>query len=87
MMIYHFEGKIYMTGKNKNFKLAIAISAITQIGISVIISVFICIYGAAWLRDKFSLGNWIVILGIVLGIGSGILSVFRQVRAFFDKTR
>lgn len=41
---------------------------LTQLGLSVAVPPVIFIMLAVWLRDRFSLGSWIVWTGIVLGL-------------------
>lgn len=41
---------------------------LTQLGISVAAPLAGCILGAFWLRNRFGLGSWIVIVGILLGL-------------------
>ena len=41
---------------------------LTQLGISVAVPPALCILGAVWLRNRFGLGAWILIVGIVLGL-------------------
>ena len=40
---------------------------LTQLGISVAVPPVVMILLAVWLRNRFDLGVWVVILGIVLG--------------------
>jgi len=51
-----------------------ALNSITQLGLSVVISFLLWIFIAMWIRDKFNLGNFIMIIGIFLGLGSAVLS-------------
>lgn len=53
---------------------------VTQFGISVITPILLCVWFAAWLRDKFSLGDWAVIVGIVIGAGAGIMSMLKMIK-------
>jgi len=57
----------------KTFRL---LTWFTQLALSVVVPLLLCIWGAVYLRDRFLLGSWIVILGIVLGFG-GAISSFR----------
>ena len=41
---------------------------LTQAGLSVILPPVFFIWGAAWLKTRFSLGGWILILGVALGL-------------------
>ncbi len=64
----------------KDMKLLIWI---TQLGISVAAPLGGFILLAVWLRDRFSWGNWVVIVGAVLGVvcaAEGLLSSIRAMR-------
>ncbi len=50
---------------------------ITQLGLSVAMPIAIFVLGALWLRDRYHMGAWILVLGIVLGLYSGF-SAFRS---------
>lgn len=39
----------------------------TQLGFSVAAPLALCTLGALWLRNRFSLGPWILVLGIGMG--------------------
>ncbi len=45
-----------------------AIVWITQLGISVAMPLLIFVFGSVWLRERFDLGAWVVIVGVVFGI-------------------
>ena len=47
---------------------------ISQLGVSLITPPLVCIWGAYWLQNHFSLGGWIMILGIILGFGAAASS-------------
>lgn len=56
---------------------------LTQLGFSLIAPPLLCVGGAWWLQRRFSLGGWILVLGLVLGIGgmvSTAVGFFRHVR-------
>ena len=40
---------------------------LTQLGLSVAFPLAGCIWLAVWLRDRYALGKWVLIVGIVLG--------------------
>lgn len=48
----------------KDYKLLVWL---TQLGISVAAPLTLCILGALWLRSRFGLGPWVLVLGIGLG--------------------
>lgn len=60
---------------------------LTQMGMSLAMPLVICIAGSAWLKDKFELGGWVVILGIVLGIGSMAVTLRDYVISFSRKAQ
>ena len=60
--------------KNKTFEAFKNLSFLTQFGLSVVSPIIIYIWLASWLRDKFSLGDWIMAVGIVLGLFSAFYS-------------
>ena len=41
---------------------------VTQLGISVAVPPAAFIWLGVWLRDRFALGNWVVIVAIVVGV-------------------
>ncbi|MEE0867360.1 MAG: AtpZ/AtpI family protein [Clostridia bacterium] len=55
-------------------KMIQALSSITQLGISVVVSFFIWIFIASWLKKTFDLGNAVMVIGIICGAGSGVMS-------------
>ena len=40
---------------------------LTQLGLSIVCPLLLCLLGAVWLRDRFGFGNWVIFLGIALG--------------------
>lgn len=45
---------------------------LTQLGFSIVSPLVFYVLLALWLRSKFSLGAWVLIVGIVLGIAGAI---------------
>jgi MFS-type transporter involved in bile tolerance (Atg22 family) len=41
---------------------------LTQLGLSVVAPLGCFVLLAVWLRQKFGLGNWVIIAGVILGI-------------------
>lgn len=41
---------------------------LSQFGMSIAISLGLCLFGASWLRDRFGLENWVFIPAILLGL-------------------
>lgn len=54
---------------------------LSQLAFSVTSPLLVCILGAVWLRQHFGLGAWVVILGVVLGIGGAVSGFLSSLRA------
>ena len=68
-----------MTKKNK--EIIDALSNITQLGLSVAISFLLWIFIALKIKNYFNLGNIVMLLGVLLGTGSAILSFIKFLKA------
>ena len=44
----------------------------TQLAFSAVGPLVLCIMGAVWLRERFQLGGWVVLLGVLFGFGGAI---------------
>ena len=44
----------------------------TQLAFSAVGPLVLCIMGAVWLRDRFQLGGWVVLLGVLFGFGGAV---------------
>jgi len=58
-----------------------ALSMLTQVGITLITPILLCILFASWLVRKLGIGSWVVILGAVIGAASGFLNLWKQFKA------
>ena len=52
------------------------LSLLSQLAISLLTPVLMMIFVCTWLKNRFGLGNGIILLGIFLGIGSGLSTVW-----------
>lgn len=62
-----------MKGRNNiwyNFSL------ISQLAISFLTPIFLMIFVCTWLKNNFGIGDWLIIAGILIGLGSGLSSVW-----------
>lgn len=64
-----------------------AINSITQLGLTVIISFLLWIFIAMWVKDKFNLGNYVMLIGILLGLSSAVLSFIKFCRLISPKEK
>lgn len=76
-----------MSKNKKIFNSLKYTTMITQLGISVVTPILLCIFGALWLKGKFNLGNWIVICGIVVGVSSGFYSLMSYFYLFLKDAK
>lgn len=59
---------------------------ILQIGLTMMVSIFLCVYAGVWLNNKFDT-VWFVPVFLVLGIGGGIKSAWNLVKGYTKKDR
>ena len=50
------------------------------LGLSVVTPLVVFLLGAVWLRERFGLGGWVIIAGLLVGLYSAVAG-FRQVIA------
>lgn len=56
------------TPVGKYVALARALMWLTELALSVAAPLMLFVYGAVWLRNRFGLGVWVIILGAALGL-------------------
>lgn len=71
--------------KNSRREIARALGSITQLGLTVVFSFLIWIGIASFAKKALNLGNFILVLGILLGAGSGILSFVKFIKSATQK--
>ncbi|MBQ7541466.1 MAG: AtpZ/AtpI family protein [Clostridia bacterium] len=57
-----------------------ALSYLTQLGLSVAIPPVLCIFGGLWLQKRFALGDWVIAVGLLVGLISGACSFASFIR-------
>ena len=57
------------------------LSLLTQLGLSVIVPLLLCLFGALYLQNRFGLGGWIVAVGVLLGLGGAAASLRSVLRS------
>lgn len=50
---------------------------ITQLGLSISIPIILSVWIAGWIAKKFELGIWVILIGIVLGLGGAGVSAVK----------
>lgn len=41
---------------------------LSQLGISIVSPLILCLFGSVWLRNRYGLGSWLIVLGLLLGL-------------------
>ncbi len=71
-----------MEGNKKIYKSLKYMTMLTQLGISVVAPLILCIPAAIWIKSKLNLGDWVVLVGVMLGIASGCYSFWQSLKKF-----
>ena len=63
---------------------------LSQFGMSIAVSLGLCLFGASWLRDRFGLENWIFLPAILAGLWMAVgsfrsISVYQRNRDAWNK--
>lgn len=74
-----------MSQKHKLHKTAAALSMISQFGLSVATPIVLCILAAGWLKQRFALGDWVMLAGVLTGVGSGLCSILNFIKRIQKK--
>ena len=64
-----------------------ALALVTQIGVSMIVPIFLCLILGSFLDKIFHTGNILMIVFIVLGVCAGFRSVYIMTKDFYKKFR
>ncbi|MBQ3060990.1 MAG: AtpZ/AtpI family protein [Lachnospiraceae bacterium] len=70
--------------KSEKRKILFAISLVSQIGISMMVPIFLCVGIAVWLGEKLG-KDYVVIIGILLGVIVAFRNVFYLTKRMYAK--
>lgn len=70
--------------KHRNVMKAIAM--ISQIGLGMIVPIFLCVYAGVFLRDKFD-KEYLFLIFLLLGILAAIRNLFTLTSSFYKKDK
>ena len=59
---------------------------LTQFGLSVVVPPTLCIAGSVWLRHRFTLGGWVVAVGVVVGVLAAVSCLRGSLQALDRQT-
>lgn len=60
---------------NNKYRYMRAAAHLTQFGLNMVSPIILCIIIAIWLRSKFNIGSWVVIVAIILGVAAAGLNM------------
>ena len=40
----------------------------------------LCVLGSVWLRDRLELGAWVIVLGVLLGVGGSFAALWQNLK-------
>lgn len=60
---------------------------LTQLGLSVAVPLGGFVFLALWLRSQFGWGQWVIWVGIVLGVVSACTGMYQSLKALLSLTR
>lgn len=63
------------------------LSLVTQIGLVVVMTVAIGAYVGLWLDNRLATGVVFTLLGLLVGIGGALWSVYRAIEGFFRERK
>ncbi len=58
-----------------------------QLGLSVAIPLAGCIFLARWLQDRFGLGTWVLVVGLILGLALAVDGLRHSLKAMARLSR
>lgn len=75
-----------MKKQSTMFQVLSGLSYLTQVGLSVATPLVLCLLGAWWLYNRLGAGLWVFPAGLLLGLVSGIISLWNFLRYVNKKT-
>jgi len=58
---------------------------ITRLGLSVVVSIVICVLGFNYLDKKLQTNGNLLIVGVVLGVILGMIAAYRQLKKYYER--
>ena len=76
-----------MKKRNDLLKSLRLLGYLTQFGLSVIMPPLILVFLGVWLADRYSIGAWLIVVLLLLGLVSSGCSFYRFFKIFVRETR
>lgn len=69
-----------MSENNEKYKQIRALAHLTQFGLNMVTPIVLCVMFALWLKNKFNMGGWTVIVAIILGVAAAMLNMIKFIK-------
>ena len=76
-----------MKQKKSTIKALQGLVWLTQLGFSLVVPPLMLIWLAIWLQSRFDLGSWVLIAGILLGLGGSVGTALTFYRATIHESK
>ncbi len=63
------------------------IGGVAGFGLSVVTPLVVCILLAVWLKNRYGLEDWIMVVAVVVGLISSACGAYRSIKAFVETDR
>ena len=73
--------------KTPDRKTLLALKSLTDLGLNIVISLLLWIFIAHLVKKSFGLGNYVMLIGICLGLGSAALSFVKFCKMAVEKEK
>ena len=74
-----------MNKRSNLIELLRLVSYVSQFGLSVVMPIVLCVLLGVWLNMSYGVGEWLIVLLLVVGLISGGCGFFRFVRPFMSQ--
>jgi hypothetical protein len=54
---------------------------ITQLGLSIASPLVVCVVGSVWLSNHFGIGKWLIVVGVIAGIGGAVSALVSSMKS------
>lgn len=63
--------------KSTSLEIGKGLALVTQVGITILVPMLLCIWGASFLVRRFNFSNGFIVVGTIVGVAAGMVSVYR----------
>lgn len=63
------------------------LSMISQLGLNIIVPILLCLWAGRWLQNRFGLGQWVVFIALLLGLGAAVTGAFQYLHTALQEAK